>query len=560
MRQFAALCVLGILCGGARGGEPLEVQAAYYRIKIPADPGSATVLVRNRGREPLTIDRLLMDGSPLPAEGIGHGLRGDPERKPSAAEQLAAARIVWARLTPNPIPPGRSSLLHVQFRTRPPYAFHLRLMAGKTAPAECRLFPIDTPVRVTNIAFPADLSECLIYVANTSKDKAERIQAVELNDVDVTARIWASSRELPPGGKALVVVPKPGLAVGDSATVVVALGSGLRIVGRVRALPVFPIALEHGEPDAKLGIPDRQDHWPVRTEGPGPAKPGGPPPRFASDAALVRVFHCPSHIMGSDWQGCAAEALRRVAVARELHPRLPAYDAVCRARSGLASACFAGTTDAGFLNPYLPQYSQANPKHPIDAVLRALEMARAANAPDPVYSLVGCYAFGDEKQPPTPDELERLVHTIIAGGPRGLIYRLRRDRLTPELTARIRRLNAELAHLSPHLAVADVWPWPSAPQRPDLVARALLAGDQALVLLLIRRPVPEGETPPEGGTLTLTLDLPDTLVPRGAALITPDGPRPLAATVARNGKAPTLDVPLPDVATACIVHLARAAR
>jgi len=75
MRRFAALCVLGLLCGGAGGGEPLQVRAAYYRLKIPPDPGSATVLVRNRGATPVTIDRLMMDGSPLPAHGIGHRRR-----------------------------------------------------------------------------------------------------------------------------------------------------------------------------------------------------------------------------------------------------------------------------------------------------------------------------------------------------------------------------------------------------------------------------------------------------------------------------------------------------
>ena len=41
-------------------------------------------------------------------------------------------------------------------------------MAGGAVAAEARIFPNDTPVRITNIAFPEDLSECLVYVANTS--------------------------------------------------------------------------------------------------------------------------------------------------------------------------------------------------------------------------------------------------------------------------------------------------------------------------------------------------------------------------------------------------------
>ena len=52
MRRFAGVCLLGVLCGGVWAGQPLDVRAAYYRIKTPADPGSATAFVRNTGRQP----------------------------------------------------------------------------------------------------------------------------------------------------------------------------------------------------------------------------------------------------------------------------------------------------------------------------------------------------------------------------------------------------------------------------------------------------------------------------------------------------------------------------
>ncbi|MFC1805914.1 hypothetical protein ACFL09_02915 [Planctomycetota bacterium] len=332
MGRFLAACLLSAVSPLAQAGQPLEVRAAYYRIKIPGDPGAVTVLVRDTGSQPAAIDRLMMDASPLPAEGIGAGLQRDPKRKLGAAEQLAAARIIWARFAPNPIPPGRSSLLQVQFRTRPPYAFRLRLMAGETVAAECRLLPNDAPVRITNVAFPGDLSECLIYVANNSKDKAERIQAVELNDVDVTPRIWASSRDLPPGAKELIVVPKPGLRVGDNVTVTLAFDSGSRVAERVRALPVFPIALEHGQPDPKVGTTDMQACWPVVATGHERAATGAEPAAsFGQGAAILRIFYCPSHVMDpkwveTDWPACATEVLRRRAVVRKLHPRLPAYE------------------------------------------------------------------------------------------------------------------------------------------------------------------------------------------------------------------------------------------
>jgi len=531
MHRLAVVLLCVAACCGAGTQHPLEVLSAHYRIQTVSDPGSATVLVRNGGATPLTIDRLMMDGSPLPAEGIGQGLSPGAGTKRSAAEELAAARIVWARLALNPIPPGGSGLLSVQFRTRPPYAFRLRLIAREKVGAEAQLFPVDTPVRVTNIAFAEDLSECLVYVANASGEKADRVKGVELNGRDVSARLWVSSRELGPGAKELLVIPKPGLRVGETATVVVFLESGATLAERVRALPVFPIALEHGPPAPELGIPDRQDHWPVRTGGPGPAKPGGPPPRFANDAALLRVFHCPSHIMGSDWQGCAAEVLRRTTVAHKRHPRLPVYDALCRARADLASACFAHTTDAGFLNPHLPHYDGSAPAHPVDAVLDGLAMARAANAPDPVYSLVGTYAFGDEKQPPTPDELDRLVHTIIAGGPRGLIYRLRRDKVSLDLAARIRRVNQAVAEFRAHLLVAEPVDWATS-STAQIEPRVLLAGRRALLLVLINRGDKQGHLKPAAGA-EATVSLPPWLA---SAPLVPVGEPVGTTAVVRDGQ------------------------
>ena len=75
MRPSRALCLLAAACPLAQAGQALENRPPYYRIKIPADPGSATVLVRNTHDHAATIDRLLMDGSPLPAHGISHRRR-----------------------------------------------------------------------------------------------------------------------------------------------------------------------------------------------------------------------------------------------------------------------------------------------------------------------------------------------------------------------------------------------------------------------------------------------------------------------------------------------------
>jgi|GEM_PF-3591081 len=476
MERVLVACFLMALHIGTCAGATLEVRAAYYAIKTPSDPGSAIVMLRNNSKEAIEITQVLMDGSFLPCFGVGEGLAVPTSKRNDPVLQLAAARIVWARLDPNPIPPSRSALLYVQYSTRPPYAFQLRVTGQGDVAAECKLLPVDTPVRITNVAFRDDLSECLVYVENRSKGKGEQIKAVEVNDTDVTASIWTSSRETAPGAKELVTVPCFGLRVGEPVRVLVAFQSGVHIAGCVRALPTFLLALEHGPPEPSLG---------TRGMVHGPSGGNSAAPVIDHRVSAVRVSYGPPD--GKDpgyWQVYAAEVLRRKSSAAETNMRLPTFDALSRIRPELTCTAFAHMTDAGFLNPYLPQYSRANPRHPVDAILWALDMVKAANAPNPFYSLVGVYKFGDEGQPPVPGELRRLVFTILACGARGLIYRLNQSKLTPELSASVRGINEKVTQLRPLLLPAEPVGWASSTNG-QVLARTLCAGRDGVLLFLL---------------------------------------------------------------------------
>jgi hypothetical protein len=493
-------CVERLICGSllaaaatfllAPASAQCKVLAAHYDIKVPSDPGSATMLLRNTGQEPLRVERLLLDGTPLPCAGIGEGLRAAAAAEnEDPASRLAAARIIWATLDPNPIPPGRSALLYVQFRHRPPYAFRLALASGETTVAESRLLPVRSPIRILNVAFTQALSACCIYVENSSP-KAERVEAVELNDTDVTSRAWLSDESIPPGSKGLVHVPRPKVRVGQHATVLIRFASGARGCARVRALPVFPVVLERGGPNPALGIEAAQAHW----EAPPSHRRQ---PTLGKDIATVRIFHCPAHLMGSDWQAAAAETLRRWAVLARQNPRIPLYSAVCRARASLSCPCFAHTTDAGFLNPYLPQYSRTRPPRPLDAVANALALARRANAPDPFYSLVVGTTFGDEKRPSSPGELRRLAYAVLAAGTRGVIYRIRPSELTDARAETLSHYNAALHRLIPLLLVAEPVDWASSSSK-QVAPRVLLAGRDALLLFLLNAGGQNGDLTPAG--------------------------------------------------------------
>ena len=352
---------------------------------------------------------------------------------------------------------------------------------------------------------------------------------------------------------------------GASVTLSIFTRDGPVAAERIRVFPGLPVNAEGGSTPDGFGLdPAPYNHRPAYVD---PDKGAAPP--HAAPAPTLRandIFHCAMHACGLDKHRTAREILRRYDLCRRHDPDHPSVQHLCRIRPETGYALFGELTDAIRINPNIrTSLDPALRGAPaLDAVAGITRAARLAVRPRLVHAVADTAPFGQTKGYTDPATFRRRVYAILSECPDALLYRHRGWKgETPDaqaLNAEIRRLNAELTHLRPHLAIADVWPWPSAPQRPGLMARALLAGDQALVLLLIRRPAKEGEPSPEGDTLTLTLDLPDTLAPRGAARITPDGLRPFAAPVARDGGPPTLDVPLPDVAAACIVHLGRDAR
>jgi hypothetical protein len=486
-------------------------------MKTPEDPGCATVLLRNDGKKPVRVDRLLMDGAALPCSGIASGLAARHKPSDDPALQAAAARIIWARFEPNPVPPGRSALLYLQFRHRPLYPFRLRLLSGDAVIANCQVAPVQTPVRITNVTFPRDLSACCIYVENRALHP-KSMETIELNGRDVTTDAWMSEQKLSPGRKALVIIPTPGLRTGEAATMLVRFNDGETAVGRVRVLPTFPIVLEHGAPEEALSIEAEQALW--------PARPGNAPfPKLTDATAVVRVFHCPSHILRADWTGAAHQILRRRAAVLAKRPELPTYVGVCRARSELACPAFAHTTDAGFLNPCLPKYSRSDPPRPLDALLRAMAMLRNANAPDPCFVLLSAHAFDDTSVPACPSHLRRQAYAALACGARGVIYRLCAGRRSPACLECVNQLNERIRRMAPQLLVAAPVDWASS-SNPRVHARTLLAGRSGILLFLLSEGTADGARP-SASAVEVTVRLPEWI---GRLRLTPESD-PLKGTV-----------------------------
>ena len=333
----------------------------------------------------------------------------------------------------------------------------------------------------------------------------------------------------------------------------------------MRVLPGFPINTEGGPVPQGFGLdPTPYVHRPDYISPDQAARPLHSAPEPAQRAN--DIFHCAMHAYGLDKHRTAREILRRYDLCRRHDPHHLCVQHLCRIRPETGYALFGQLADAIRINANIRTSLDTRLRRaaPIDIVAGISRAARLAVRPRLVHAVADTSPFGETKGFADPAAFRRRVYAILSESPRGLFYRHRgwagSEPGAKALNTEIRRLNAELAHLRPHLAIADVWPWPRAPRRPDLLARALLAGDQALLLILVRRTPPEGQPLPEGQTLQLAIDLPPSLAPRRAARIAPDGLQPLAAVRAGDDGAMTLDVALPDTASAYLIDLGRGAQ
>ncbi len=556
---------------------PAPVEHRAYRRAYELDPGTIRVCVRNLGTDPLAFRRVRLDGIEIPVWGVeSEGETTMPERAaPGTADRaasvapadLARTLILWARMSPSEIPPGGVGEFAAKLHSPMPRPMKVELFPVDGEPLSCVVRPVEPPLAITAVAFPegSPASRMYVYLEGRSAQPLA-LRGLECDGQWAAEGLWLSASTLSEGEKALAVVElDPPREQGAAVALSIFTRDGPVAAERIRVFPGLPVNAEGGSTPDGFGLdPEPYNHRPAYVD----PKKGAAPPHATPKPTLRAndVFHCAMHAYGLDKHRTAREILRRHDLCRRHDPHHPSVQHLCRIRPETGYALFGQLTDAMRINPNIrtsldPALRQARELEAVAGITRA---ARLAVRPRLVHAVADTAPFGQTKGYTDPATFRRRVYAILSQCPDAVLYRHRgwagKDDHARAVNAEIRRLNAELARLRPHLAVADVWPWPSAPQRPDLLARALLAGDQALILLLIRRPAKEGEPSPGGDTLTLTLDLPDTLVPRGAARITPDGPAPLADPVARDGGLSTLDVPLPDVAAACIVHLGRDAR
>jgi len=121
----------------------------------------------------------------------------------------------------------------------------------------------------------------------------------------------------------------------------------------------------------------------------------------------------------------------------------------------------------------------------------------------------------------------------------------------------IKRLNSELRHIQEHLAIADPVPWAENPRPDELLVSSLLAGDDALIVILIRKT--RGETDGSGEQIKVNLRLPPSFLAKKLFVVTPDGLDVHQWPAGDPGQGQSsIHAKIPEAAQAYVITLGRA--
>lgn len=397
--------------------------------------------------------------------------------------------FLWYRISPNPIPPMEICELVVRLRAKPLTSLsksgcaklHLITTQGEELFASTPL--TNHPLNFTFIGFSDSLDTIFLYIKNSGQRRLS-INKVFLSTKDVTRRCRILERKINQNEKKVAVIKlEEPLVKGQYITVKVTTKEGIIAQSRVRAFSDFPIGFDPDGSDIELFMDEAGYKWADNKKN--------------ADSVAYHVLDCPMHI-GDDHSieailSNAKTILSKMDEMEKVKPFLPGYIVVCRANIYNGCANFGQITDLIRINPtiaLLPSFSRYIPDEiDYNPVQYLTALAKEASEPRPLHTVIAVTSSNSELNlNPTP-ELERLlVYYAVSRGSKGIFYRAWGGPLKdkPELQQEIKRINGELQILKRFLKIGELIPLAEC-TNPDVEPNTILAGDKAVVLILINQ-------------------------------------------------------------------------
>jgi hypothetical protein len=584
---------------GDPAAEPARVaiENISFRKTSEQDTGTIRVYLRNLGNSAVSFDELLFDGFPIKVWGItkvdpaetnaaqdhhhtegaegNHGQTPEnedtrSETAPASQVRFAEQRVIWGKLAPSPVPPGGLAECVLKLRNSLPRPVRVKFVPENGEPIETTVRAAVPTFAVSGVTFSANLRRMFVYVEGTS-DRPVHLDNVAVEGL-VPGESWLSGELLEKGTKQLCVLTlDTPLDLGAFLTVRATSAEGEVIMERVRVLTGFPIGMEVGPGDPKLGM-DEETHFVAELRYTAGLTDESPSVPELPDAGAHYIFACAMHRMGSDRGRCAWEILRRYKLCRELDPRHGCLIHLCRTMPEIGLPMFAETVDIIRTNTNIRGMFWRDSENlpPEKAVESLTRHAYISTRPRRLQTLADGTDLlrSRDHVVASPAEFRRRTFTLLGNGSKGLLYRFIADDPpgTEDILDEVQRINQEVRQVRDELSIADVVDWTTVQYTDNLTVYSLLAGDDAVLVFLIRHesplradrrlPAAQGAGDP-GDKVFLTINLPEYLRPIALQEIDRESRSDLSFDWAESG-AVRAAVTVPEAARAYRLKVERA--
>ena len=527
--RAATVCLLGctLLTAWGSAETALRVESSYCRrLHQELDPGSIIVFLKNQSAEKeLTVAAVKLDDIALPVCNVAlpaseqstdrkaeqpqkdgapdtgepgeaathpevpHDHPPAPEKLPAVldfkAEDYSGRRIIWAGLTPNPIPPGGLAELRIQMAHRQTRASKLTFVDADGGIVETKVAPWPPPLRIVSVGFPGSLDGLYLYLENLGKQD-ETIEEVTLNGKSVGADdLWIPDPRVRPNETVPVRIrTQTKLAWGERVYLGVRAAKGPLVMESARVMTGCVLGMEHGGPvwDATSG--ERKTDSVLR--------PASALSNLSSLGArpIVELFACPMHALRGHRRKCGEHILRKSLEVFAEAPKALSCVHLCRVRLDEAAFLFGPAADVVKINPYFwPEKFHDSPRE--HSSQRYVRLAVLGASPRPV---VTCLMAGsvDGKRPTPPGEVWLMFCYQLSRGAKGFLYRTRPDRIEAERRREMLKtcgeINDAVRLLRSFIEISCDWyRGESADDKVEVTG--LLSGDKGLVIVLLNRQI-----------------------------------------------------------------------
>lgn len=460
--------LLIIACAGFSKEKPLDIDYAYLRRVSEFDSGTVHLFMRNNGTTPVLITSVSLNDTILLVSDLSECLI---EKPPD--DVLAARRVLWYQVLPNPIPPGKVSdvMVKLSWPTRNPIKLGIETDRGEWL---YRVIPpMEEPLRITFIGFSKGFDRVYVYLHNLGEEKVY-VSRIFLDGEEVTRLCSIPSSEVLPGEKLCITINLEKPSSQGEYVVINVTTANYTVEGPIKAEAItrvfshFPICFENGETDPSLYMNTESYFLPY---------PTGESKSFKVEKSGEKVYHisdCPMHAH-ENLIAAGRYILSRADVCRAFDARHPVHAGICRHDMLRGYAIFGETADVTLINPNVS----------FDYSTKTLaRLAKEFFGPRPLQTMVLLSKNPPyfEYRYPTPEEVRLMVYYTVSAGSKGIFYRGRPP--TEELKNVVRTLNGELQILKRFLKIGEPVSMAETDIQ-DVEANTILSGDRAVVLILI---------------------------------------------------------------------------